>query len=362
MAMNKYIKTILASVFALLALGSCVREQPLIPRAGVERFPETRGVMEVEVLEKFGEEETDRIETIRFIVFKDPDVYPRLELNRLFVKEDFNEEQSPGGQEISKLSIILKLSMRIGEPNPKMVAAIVNESPAMTPLLEQVAIPADLAALKLQFSDFFTADHSALAGGLPMPMTDVVWTDQIYETELEAENNRVQMTLERAVAKVVVCLKKSDEPGTENLKLGNGTKITLINTYDSEYFIRHYDSSAHQFGYIQTVPVSELVERAWSLSSVSQEIDAATPVCSFYTPERNCVGCEMQLMFDVVTDEGALRPYTLLLNTAHDDQSQKQPIKAIQRNNIYKVTATIGINGIEAVVENWNSEEITSEL
>ncbi len=164
---------------------------------------------------------------------------------------------------------------------------VANEPQQMKSQLEAIGNYGDLETLELDFAYFLNNDHTTLQDGKSLPMTAVVATTKVYPTVVEAEADCQAIVLERAVARVQLYIRK--EPGL-TVNLTTGTTVTLKNSYDKEFFIRHDNSP---FGQIQTVPVSQLLSRTWNPAATIP--DSAIPdsgegvlLCFFYTPEPTC--------------------------------------------------------------------------
>ena len=338
--------------FALFLFSSCSWDEVVEGGPGVA---ETRGVMTIEVRESDGLQE-DEIGTLRFLVFKDASGTPELELNH------FESVPAPVTGVASKLEITLKVSRREGSSNDKIVVAIANEPAGMTSRLNAVSGYQELQDMELNLADFLNGNHLSLEQ--KMPMTCVVWTDEVFATVGEAElaGNLIEMQLRRAVSRVDVYVKKGDDVA-DDLKLASGTTAALKNSYGKQYFIRHQDNT-HTFGRIQTVSTG-FIDRQWTLSA-EQAISTAAPVCTFYTPERTCSAAgnsdKLVLEISVLTSEGAVRSGAFTLTKAVNESQQEEDIEVIRRNNVYSITATVGANALTCDVSGWTTENIPNEL
>lgn len=355
-----YIQRIILATILAGGLCACTDERIGDPP---EPVPETRGVMEVEVLEKNGEA-VDRIGSIRFFVFDNPLSAPVMEINRFYGENDFLLDQAVGENEVSKLRVVFEVGYRPGGNNSKLVVAVANEPASLSSVLDQVTVPGDLEGLTLDFAEFLNAGHTALLDGAAMPMTSAVITSKVYRTEQQAKADPAEMQLERAVARVEVYLTRGTDVDAD-VKLAAGTNVTLGNTYGREYFIYHPLGNGYTLGRIQTVTAGFLT-RTWTLSTNGAEITPDVPVCSFYAAERSCVAAgdadKLRLDIEVMTSEGALRTGGISIARALDENQHEQTIDAIRRNNIYRVTASVDANGITCIVHDWNTENIEQEL
>lgn len=350
-------RTILA--LALISIFTACREEGESDPPGVA----ARGMMEIEVVEKNGES-VDRIGSIRFFVFDNPSSAPVLEINRLYGEGDFNFNQTVGNNEISRLCVTFEVNCRQGSNNNKLVVAVVNEPPSLSDLLDQVALPSDLGGLSLNFAEFLNAGHNNLKDDAALPMTAAVITDKVYPTEQQANNDPVEMYLERSVARVEVYLKRGTDVGAD-VMLATGTNVVLGNTYDRGCFLYHPLGGGYTLGRIPTI-VTGFMSKTWTLATGGADISAKTPLCSFYTPERTCVASDnadkLLLEFNVVTSEGAVRKGVTSIAKASNENQQEKDIDALRRNNIYRITARIDANEITCIVHDWNTEGIETEL
>ncbi len=207
-----------------------------------------------------------------------------------------------------------------------------------------------------------------------MPMTGAIWTDKLFEKPSTAglESNILKLEVHRAVARVDVYLKKGEDVDT-NLLMSAGSTVRLDNTYDKSNFFMH-TAGDFTIGSVQTVDSDDLIDgKSWTLTSGTQAISDETPVCVFYTAERSCATTDdrLELTISVKTNEGATRSGTLKIVSAFDVEQMKKPedergspkpVDVIRRNNIYKVVATIGVNGIESEVRSWEERDIDTEF
>lgn len=325
-------------------------------------IPEIQGLMNFEITEQTGLAD-DKIKTVRFIVFKDIYNSPKLELNELFDMP----EVAPGDEEVSKFKLILELSMRPGGANNKMVVAVLNEPPAIKNALDEIDNYNQLQKMELNLTDFLNASHTTLQDSRTMPMTSVSWTNKVFATPQEAENNPVSMSVSRATARIDLYMRK--EAGMD-INFAMGTEITLNNTYHSQYLIRH-NEGANTFGEIKTV-TSGFISKSWSLAeSDSKELPVVSAensgrlLCTFYTPERTSMANgntdKLILRINMATSEGALRREDIIIDRFQLNGVEKD-VDIIGRNNIYKVIATVGSNSITSEIVDWNNCDIGIEL
>lgn len=344
--------------FLLLLCCSCSEEKEQPNR----NVPATRGLVYVSIEE--GAYTDERLESLRCFVFTDMAGLPRLEYH------GWSTRNPP--ERFSEVNYLLEVERKADDPNEKLIVVIVNEPNDidLRKKLQKVATPGDLANLELEMSHFLNDDHLSLKAGTVMPMSGAVWaSNSVYTTKAEAEANRVALSLERVVARVDVYL-NTDIP--EGLQIAAGSTVALDSTYTKSYWIRH-ESGSRALGNIQTVEGTALIGKTWTQTAPSLSVPYHTPAypwypssvlaCSFYTPERNCLSDKLRLDIGVRTvgDDG-FKSGSLVLTTARDEQGIAHPVDVVRRNSIYKVTATIGVNDITAVVQDWNGVEIPTEL
>lgn len=355
-------KYIILTALSFLFFCSCSPEQATPD----DERSDLNGVMQVEITENEGAG-SDKIKSIRFIVFTNLASIPKAEINRLYSENDFTAEQIPEEEKAaSKIKIIMEVSRRRVSPNKKLVVAVVNEPLSMTEVLNAITTPEQLEKLKLPMSDFVADDHLSLKADTPTPMTGAVWTDRVYSTVEEAVANGIKLEVLRAVARVDVYLAKEKDV---DVQITAGSAITLSNTYTESYFVRHEDGNNH-LGNIQTVNSNNFTDKSWTWTEGQKEIpDPETDprsvcVCSFYTPERYCISDndKLKLNVSIVTQEGAVRSGIFTLDKAKDANQDEQTINLIRRNNIYKITATVGAEVITAEIQDWEDRGISVEL
>ncbi|MCD8164793.1 MAG: hypothetical protein LUE93_00805 [Bacteroides sp.] len=244
---------------------------------------------------------------------------------------------------------------------------VVNEPQQMKSALEAVSNYGDLETMELDFAYFLNNNHATLQNGKSLPMTAVVATSKVYPTAVEAEADCQAIALERAVARVQLYIRK--EPGL-TVNLTTGTTITLKNSYDKEFFIRHENSP---FGQIQTVPVSQLLSKTWNPAATIP--DSAIPdsgegvlLCSFYTPKRTCTALnnadKLGVNIKLVLPDGSDREAAVTLDKARGENGTEQNIEAIRRNNSYSIIANVEAREITLtlVLLPWHLIEIPTEF
>ncbi len=353
------------AVFTLLVLAPlllCGCSQDSIEPDGTDETG-VRGVMSIEVIESNGLTE-DKLETVRFLVFKNVPAFPQLELNKLFVLPP-----GSGGGEVSRFKTILEVGRQSSGMNDKMVVTIVNEPSSATHTLDNISGYDPLHHLRLAMADFIETDHRSLQTGKTMPMTSVEWTDKVYSSPLVAEANPIQVEVQRVLSKIEFQVRKL--PGV-TFDVVSGTHITLQNTYDEQYFV--YEKNApYSFGRIQTVPSSDFLVKDWTHTGSLITIPEVGPnvngslLCAFYSPERTCSAPnhvdKLKAVIELKSSLGETREITLVLDEM-DLAGVQTPLQNIERNSIYRVLLTVTEKDIlsTAFVLDWRDEDLEIEF
>ncbi len=195
-------KNIIYILLALATLSACSDKS----EESGDIHPETTGLMSITVTgTDSSDEKDDKIETVRFLVFKNASTSPQLELNKRL------DVPSAGpGEEVTRFETILEVSRKT-TTNDKMVVVIANEPATMETALNAVDSYNALANMPLELGDFLIPDHTALGNGKVMPMTGVARTGKVYTTEAEAAADPARMTIHRVTARIDVLIKKSPD-------------------------------------------------------------------------------------------------------------------------------------------------------
>jgi hypothetical protein len=351
-------KNCIISIFSLLLFGSCLDE--VLIEGGSDALL-TRGYINVSVDSSNEEATSDDIKTIRFIVFKDLSSTPKVEVN------EYHEVTE--GESAAALSTVLEVSVNAAGLGRKLVVAIANEPATLSDELNEVVTMTQLEALRLDMSSFVAADHLSLLSGAAMPMSGAIWTtnENIKATEQQAQLDKVALVLERAVARVDVYMNTDN---TDGLQITGGSKVTLGNTCAESYLIHHNDG-VNAVGRMDTPLSSAMTSKTWTQSAALLDVPYKTPassatpssvyLCTFYTAERSCQTDKLLLEVGVnVSGDEGTKGGSIELNelTVNDGKAFDE----VTRNTIYKVTVTVGVNGITALVQNWENEDIVTEL
>ncbi|MCD7901969.1 MAG: hypothetical protein LUH22_19590 [Bacteroides sp.] len=302
----------------------------------------TRADMTIEVVAN-GVLKDDSVRTARFIVFDNASTSPSLDINQK-ITLDKNK------QDAKKFKSIFKVSS-----NPdKMVVVILNEPQAVSGLLNNMTSPLGLEDLTFEMAQAFTANHTEpLSTGLPM-------TGAVRGVTITPENdpakNVISMTVERAVARVEVWLKKADD--LREAEVNTSTVMTLSRTHNLGYLVAgtkndktRYQTGADEInnlGHMLTVDnPSEIVTWNYTGSSPQQINDdgTATLVCAFYTPERTCSDAsgddKLKLTLEGIQTTGKVKSGETLLDQFTSESGITQDLDTIKRNNVYRIIGNL---------------------
>lgn len=343
--------------FAFSMLFSCVSE---------ERLASHLGMVQVEISERGMATRVDEevMNTVRLIVFTDLDTAaPRAEINRMYGQDEFTV--IPGTATTpSTVKFVLRVERSDVGSNEKLIVAVLNEPNAteMKTVLDAIDSPDDLEGIDLEMSYFVDDSHLSLKQDAMIPMTGVLRTDELFSSESEASRagNVLTLPVHRAVARVDVYLK--NETGVESgIEMAAGSTVTLNNSCTKGNLF-YFSDGEDMIGEIPTV-TGGFVNRSWTYTSTTPTaISETTPVCTFYTPERTHTANRLKLDIDIDTSEGATRSGSLELIKAKDADDVEHNVDDILRNHIYKITVTVGANGITGDVVDWNDKNVNTEF
>ena len=372
--MKRIIYTLFAASLPLFSLNSCLIDSQLLPAP--------YGIVQVEIAEGAGAvtRADDRtMETIRMIVFSDPETTPKVEFNEMF--SDFVVIPATS-TENPKVRFNLKIERKDNatDADKLLIVAVINEPQdsgepgSIQDVLAQDDVTfAELAALRLPLSTFVTSNHQALATDRAIPMTGTLLTNYtvlLSERQLSSAQP-LKLEAHRAIARVDVYLKgATDDEGVtldSGLTMTTGSSIELDKTYDTTNLMYHIWDGTNAIGEMQTVDTEDLLSRTWAAASSSLvSTYEETPVCSFYTPERHCETDPLELNVTIKTSEGTTRSGSIAITQAYelDDTERENPITVndILRNHVYQVTVTITANGITGDIIDWVPEPIGTEF
>lgn len=359
----KFQKIIYLFLF-VAGLVSCMKDScPLAEDPG-------RSVMSVTIEDEDGKSDSYRevINTVRVIVFDNASTVPRLDVNRVF--------RMPGGETGTKFTVKTETSRN----NDKLVMAIVNEPAGASQALAGMSHPDGVEDLMFVFADIMNANHTAVKTS-GMPMTGVVRGVSVGPAHTESDPKRVDMTIERAVARVDIYLQKDESIAPRVVELPSTTVVTLKNTYAEGYLVagtradgtRDQPGENLNFGRLLTVFPSDLRTVEWSPASTItiRAVNTKVPVCSFYTPERTCSAVndadKLGLVFENihlvgVGDRNGEITIRRISNPAAGVTDSE--LREIRRNNVYEVVGTImsiGL-GFETRVVAWRMVDMNAEI
>lgn len=237
--------------------------------------------------------------------------------------------------------------------NPdKMLVVVVNEPQVMTSVLNAVIAPEQLEEMLFRMDDTFSFDHvQPLMSGIPMSGVK----RKIVVEENVTTNEKI--TIERAVARVELWLKKADEIAFARLSTSMNSRVLLENTYGKGYLVTGTEADKtrfqtgleieNNFGYIQT-PTSGFEHVIWNYrdANVLELSDAPQRICMFYTPERTYEVADdrNKLFLDIrglSSPEGERGIRTALTEFIPEGGSSPRVITEIRRNNIYRIIGTV---------------------
>ena len=162
----------------------------------------------------------------------------------------------------------LKTTLEVKTNPDKMLVVVVNEPQVMTSVLNAVIAPEQLEEMLFRMDDTFSFDHvQPLMSGIPMSGVK----RKIVVEENVTTNEKI--TIERAVARVELWLKKADEIAFARLSTSMNSRVLLENTYGRGYLVTGTEADKtrfqtgleieNNFGYIQT-PTSGFEHVIWN--------------------------------------------------------------------------------------------------
>lgn len=333
-------KKILNTLIILLAaafLGSCNSGKA---DGGIIR-QENVGLMTVEVLTD-GAEADDHILTARFIIFDDASVYPKVSYNEVVSLE-------PDDRDAKVFRVTLGVTC-----NPdKMLAVVLNEPPGASSPLEEVDSPARLEDIMFEMNDAFHWLFTA-PGPTGLPMSGVRRGISVTEANDKEESAApVTIHIERSVARIELWLKLGDN--LESAEVNSSSQVTMKNSHTHGYLAAGtiYDGTRFQpepddnFGHMLTV-ARPITGSIWQYEEDEplEITDAAKMVVAFYVPERTCEGVgdddKLQFfLFNIATSTGLRNAEIVLDEFIPEGGNTPEPLRVIQRNNIYRITGRL---------------------
>lgn len=338
--MNKLL--LLFTLAGLLCLTSCADSESINGEVAA-----SSGVISLSVNLSANATSEDAVKTVRFLVFDEVGSNPNLEVNELRSVD-----------EAAQLYATLQVTKR--NTNDKLILIIANEPVSLKAMLNDLngtEAYSTLEGIEVDFGDFLNNDMQSFQDDGVMPMTGAVCTSTVYDTQNDAEGNRLPIALERVAARVDVYLKTQSE---EELVLNSNSTIQLLNISTKGNLVRHTFSNASiaEFGSIPTWNRNELSSVQCSPSMPINQIEQM--VCSFYIPERTCNASnyedKLRLCVELAFDgEAEPRIGEFTLESFKSDDNVPQEISAINRNRIYSVV--LGLKDLSsellAHIDSW---------
>ena len=297
---------------------------------GVGPDTAARARMQVEVIA--GEAGAhDLVHTVRFLVFDDASARPALDVNELVTL-------TPQEQEATAFRVVLEVNCN----RDKLVAVVVNEPAALTPELE------------FRMADVFNDGHSEpLAEGLPMTgvKRGFAVTD---ENASQTDAARVKVRVLRAVARVELWLAVDAE---STAALNASTGVSLLRSHGAGLLFG--PDADNGFGRLATVAAPSLTV-GWQYAATDPLPLTETPqlVCAFYTPERSCSAPgdadKLVLRIRGVDSPGGARNAEAVLSEFAPEGGSPQPLEAVLRNRVYRITGRVGSGQFEHTVVPWS--------
>lgn len=285
----------------------------------------------------------DLVHTVRFLVFDDASARPALDVNELVTL-------TPQEQEATAFRVVLEVNCN----RDKLVAVVVNEPEALSPALGSVVSPSELEELEFRMADAFDDGHAApLATGLPM--TGVKRGFAVTaENVSQADAAKVKVQVLRAVARVELWLAVDAE---STAALNASTGVSLLRSHDAGLlFGPDVDNG---FGRLATVAAPSLTV-GWQYAATDPLPLTETPqlVCAFYTPERSCSAPDdadkLVLRIQGVDSPGGARNAETVLSEFAPEGGSPQPLEAVLRNRVYRITGRVGSAQFEHTVVPWS--------
>lgn len=329
-----------------------------------------RSVMSVTIEDESGKSDDYReaINTVRVIVFDNASTAPRLDVNKMVTIS--------GNETGTKFTV----KMETSQNSDKLVIAIVNEPAGASHALSVMDHPDGLEDLMFLFADILNANHTTVKT-TGMPMAGVVRGVSVNAAHTQSNPKMVDMTIERAVARVDVYLRKDASMASRGIEITPSTVITLKNTFAEGYLVagtkadgtREQSSEALNFGHLMTVAPSDLRTVKWSPTATMTvpPVNSQLLVCSFYTPERTCnaVGDadKLKLVFENIRLVGlGNRNGEITIRRMSNPSAgvTDSELQVIRRNNVYEVIATVKSIGLEfqAQVVPWRMIDMGVEI
>lgn len=292
-----------------------------------------------------GAAEDDYVYKVRYIVFNNASTNPKLDINQWVDVE----QQHWGATEF-------KSTLDVSTNPDKMLIVVVNEPDGITAALDKITSPEGFEDVIFRMAASFNTSHTVpSASGIPMSGVKRGIAVEEGKTAI------VEMTAERAVARVELWLKKDD--ALTDAEVNTMAYVVLSNSHTEGYMITgtktdgtRFQTGAgavNNFGHMMTVQ-SPVTDNTWSyMDGTPMELtDELKFVCGFYVPERTCsaAGDADKLVMDIFnisTSEGSRTIRNHILKSFSPDGGTEGDITEILRNNVYQVYGTVRSRSVE---------------
>lgn len=331
-------------------------------------LPSTRAEISVGLTNDGDLDRQEVIKSIRFIVFTDMSGAVKLDVNRRIILS------TPG----TATDITAQL-LEVASSNDIMVVVIANEPQNLTDKLDGITHPWLLQNIDYDIATILNSDGE-IVSTTGMPMTGVIRDISVKPEETKT----VEMSIERAVARVDFFLEATDD-GAETGYTAGSTSVTLHNSTHNSYFVmgnkdngtRDNVLSSKNYGKVmKNVSESDLIDKTWTATTTATwSYTSATGaknrrlLSSFYTAERifkadysDRLSVSMTHVRKGPSGTTGITGKVIKTITKVDSESTPvtQPFTEIRRNNVYQITARVGKLGIQILkitVESWGEKQ-----
>lgn len=328
----------------------------------------TRAQLSINLMNNGDTDQQEEISSMRFIVFGSTPGGVRL---------DVNEHILLGTPE--KATDIDAQLLKVTSSNDILVVVIANEPQSLTSKLDGIASLWTLQDMLYDISDILNSGGQIISM-TGMPMIGVVRDISIAPDETQ----KVEMVIERAVARVDVFLEAIDGGAVTGYTAGS-TSVTLHNLSHDSYFVmgnvdngtRDNADSSKNYGKVkENVPEKDLLTDTWTAATSEKWAYSSAAgaknrklLCSFYTAERifksdysDRLAVSMANVPKGPSDITGITEKVIETITKVDDKggSTAQPFTEIRQNNVYQITARVGKIGIQILtvtVEDWGEKQ-----
>jgi hypothetical protein len=324
----------------------------------------TRAQLNIGLVNDGDAERQEEIKSIRFIVFDNATSGAILDVNKLVILD------TPG----TATDITAQL-LKVIPNNDIIVIVIANEPQSLTAKLNGITELPLLEELNYSVASVLDSDGEIISS-TGMPMTGVIRDISIAPDETQ----KVEMVIERAVARVDIFLEAIDGGAMTGYTAGS-TTVTLHNFTRGSYFVmgneangtRDNTDPSKNYGKVKgNASDSDLSTETWTASTSEMwAYSSATGaknrklLSSFYVAERTFrsdysdrLAVSMANVLKGPPDVTGVTEKVIETITKVDDKGTPvaQPFTEIRRNNVYQITARVGKIGIQILtitVEDW---------